>query len=77
MKNISENEFLNFYLLNVDISVNMHGLYGGCGSRNSRPFTHRVTIFTANSDRQCWSCFSIGLYGSKTNFSLPFIKYSF
>ena len=27
MKNISENEFLNFYFLNVDISVNMHDLY--------------------------------------------------
>ena len=27
MKNISENEFLNFYFLNVDISVTMHDLY--------------------------------------------------
>ena len=26
MKNISENEFLNFYFLNVDISINMHDL---------------------------------------------------
>ena len=26
MKNISENEFLNFYFLNVDISVTMHDL---------------------------------------------------
>ena len=27
MKNVSENEFLNFYFLDVDISVNMHDLY--------------------------------------------------
>ena len=27
MKNISENEFLNFYFLNVDISVTMDDLY--------------------------------------------------
>ena len=27
MKNISENECLNFYFLNVDISVTMHDLY--------------------------------------------------
>ena len=27
MKNISENEFLNFYFLNVHISVTMHNLY--------------------------------------------------
>ena len=27
IKNISENEFLNFYFLNVDISVTMHDLY--------------------------------------------------
>ena len=27
MKNIFENEFLNFYFLNVDISVTMHDLY--------------------------------------------------
>ena len=26
MKNISENEFLNFYFFNVDISINMHDL---------------------------------------------------
>ena len=26
MKNISENEFLNFYFLNVDISINIHDL---------------------------------------------------
>ena len=26
MKNISENTFLNFYFLNVDISFNMHDL---------------------------------------------------
>ena len=27
MKNIFENEFLNFYFLNVHISVTMHNLY--------------------------------------------------
>ena len=27
MKNICENEFLNFYFLNLDISVTMHDLY--------------------------------------------------
>ena len=26
MKNISENEFLNFYFLNVDNSINIHDL---------------------------------------------------
>ena len=26
MKNIYENEFLNFYFLNVDISINIHDL---------------------------------------------------
>ena len=51
-------------------------IYGLCGSRNFRQFKHPVAVFTANSDWQCWSLFSIGLYGSKTNFSLPFIKYS-
>ena len=46
-----------------------------CGSRNSRHFTHRVAVLTANSDRQCWSHFSTAVYGSKTDFSLPYLKY--
>ena len=50
-------------------------LYGSCGSRNFRQFKHRVAVFTADSDRECWSHFSTGVYGSKTNFSLPFFKY--
>ena len=33
-------------------------------------------IFTAHSDRQCWSRFSTGVYGSKTNFLLPFFRYT-
>ena len=52
-------------------------VYGSCGSRNFRQFTHRVTVFTADSEQQCWSHYSIGVYGSKTNFSLPFFKYWF
>ena len=48
-----------------------------CGSRNFRHFTHRVVVFTADSEGQCWSYFSIGVYGSKTVFSLPFSKYCF
>ena len=47
-------------------------LYGVCGSQNFRQFTHRVTVFTANSELKCWSQFSTGAYGSKTVFSLPF-----
>ena len=39
---------------------------------NLRQLTHCGTVFTANSDWQCWSHFSIDLYGSKTGFSLPF-----
>ena len=50
-------------------------IYGLCWSRNSREFAHRVSVFTANSEWQCWSHYSIGLYGTKTKFSLPFIKY--
>ena len=45
-------------------------IYGLCGSRNFRQFPHRVTVFT-----QCWSHFSIGVYGSKTVFSWPFFEY--
>ena len=39
----------------------------------------RVTEFMANSDWhywQCWSRFSIGVYGSKSYVSLPFVKCS-
>ena len=50
-------------------------IYGLCGSRISRQFGHRVTVFTANSDRQCWSQFSIEVYGRETVFSAPFCKY--
>ena len=50
-------------------------LYALCVSRNFRQFTHRVAIFTADSDQQCWSHFSIVLYGNKSNFSLPYLKY--
>ena len=49
-------------------------LYGVCWSRNFRQFVHRVAVFTAHSEQQCWYHFSIGVYGSKTNFSLPFFK---
>ena len=48
----------------------LSALSGSCGSRNFRQYKHRVTIFTINSDRQCWSHYSIGVYGSKTNFLL-------
>ena len=47
-------------------------IYGLCGSRNFRQCTHRVVVFTANSDWQCWSLYSIELYGRKTVFSLSF-----
>ena len=50
-------------------------LYGVCGSRISRQFVHRVAVLTGNSDQQCWSLFSIGVYGSKLVFPLPFVKY--
>ena len=48
---------------------------GSCRSRNFRQFEHRVTVFTANSECTWWSRFSIAVYGSKTVFSLPFVKY--
>ena len=53
----------------------VHSIYGSSGSRNVRAFEHRVAVFTAHSDWQCWPCYSIGVYGSKTVFSLPFFKY--
>ena len=50
-------------------------VYGVCGSQYCRDFVHRVAVFTADNDQQCWSHFSTGVYGTKTNFSLPFLKY--
>ena len=52
-------------------------IYGLSGSQNFRQFEHRVTVFTANSECKCWSrfTFSIGVYGSKMVFSLPFVEY--
>ena len=57
------------------ISRPASSVYGLCGSRNFHQFEHRVTVFTANSECKCWSRFSIGVYGNKTVFSLPFLKY--
>ena len=48
---------------------------GVCGSRHCRDFVHRVAVFTADSDRQCWSHFNTGVYGSNTAFSLYLFKY--
>ena len=50
-------------------------LYGVCGSRHSLQFAHRMAVFASKSDWQCWSHFSIGVYGSKTNFSLSYFIY--
>ena len=49
-------------------------LYGICGSRNLCLSVHCATVFTANSDWQWWSRFSIGVYGSKMVFSLSFFR---
>ena len=38
-------------------------------------FVYRMAVFTANSDRQWWARFSIGVYGSKTIFSLSYFRY--
>ena len=46
-------------------------LYRSCGSQYFREFMYRVAIFTADSDRQCLSCFSIGLYGSCGSRNFP------
>ena len=37
------------------------------GLENVRQFMHRVAVFTANSEWQCWSHFNTGVYGSNTN----------
>ena len=63
------------WIRKIKMSTDLLNVYGVCGSRYCRDFVHLVAVFTADSDRQCWSQFSIGVYGSKTNFSLPFFKY--
>ena len=45
------------------ISRPAYSVYGVCGSRNFRQFVHRVAVFTADSDPQCWSHFNTGVYG--------------
>ena len=41
---------------------------GLCGSRNFRHFAHRVTVFTANSERKCWSRLALESMGAKQYF---------
>ena len=64
-----------YILLTGDMAQHGKSLYGSCGSRNSRQITRRAAVFKADSDRQCWSQFTIEVCGSKTNFPLPFLKY--